>query len=271
MQPITHYDTGNRPINYLLNKIVFPLFNLGGFQWYYNYNMIPLLGLSDLLEQAKSSDPLLAQWASDTFPLEGAMGVTMEIGPALDWASAWAYTALRESAISPNSPFWLIMGGIGGGSSLKLGTLAEVIEVGGQTGTAAIEGSAQEISAARALIERITHQPATDAMIRDFLMFRNAYNEERASMELNGISFEGFDEYIVPGGDVNIGMLRGSRAADFAAANELAGIDSLPPEYVWHHHPDFGRLVAIDRDIHELLRHWGGVSIWKHLFGVDYP
>ena len=152
----------------------------------------------------------------------------------------------------------------------ELGTLAVETAVGGQTGTAAIEGSVQEISAARSLIERITHQPATDAMIRDFLMFRNAYNEERASMELNGIQFEGFDEYIVPGGDINIGMLRGSRAADFAAANELAGIDSLPPEYVWHHHPDFGRMVAIDRDIHEQLSHWGGVSIWKQLFGVDY-
>lgn len=173
---------------------------------------------------------------------------------------------LGLSFISPSIVESAIEGSL---ASEWAGTLVRLFN--DQAGTAAIGVSVQEISEARSLMERITHQPATDALIRDFLMYRNAYNEERAFMKMDGVPFEGFDEYILPGGDINIGMLRGSRAKDAAAANEIAGIDSLPPEYVWHHHPDFGRMVAIPRDIHDQLPHWGGVSIWKGLFGVDYP
>jgi hypothetical protein len=125
IQPITHYDTGIRPLNYLLNKFVFPLLNVLVFAE--NVVVGDFLGLSDLLEQAKSSDPFV-QGALNMMPLQGAMGLTMEIGPALDWVSAWASTALRTSALGSNSPFWLLMGagGVGGGSLGSVPSTASV-------------------------------------------------------------------------------------------------------------------------------------------------
>jgi len=64
------------------------------------------LGWNDLLEQAQR-DPDYGgdvQAAMDMFPLDRAMGLTMEIGPALDWAGTWASTNLRTLAIGSYSP-----------------------------------------------------------------------------------------------------------------------------------------------------------------------
>lgn len=133
-QPITHYDMGNRPINYLLNKVVFPWQNLlGSIE---NFAMTPLLGLSDLFEDAKNNPDFGGdvQNVSDHIPLQGAMGLTMEIEPALDWM-------FTNVTTGPNSPFWWFMGagGVGGGGSLgplqstaigaELGPLSEEAEV----------------------------------------------------------------------------------------------------------------------------------------------
>jgi hypothetical protein len=120
IQPVTHYDTGNRPLNYILNKIVFPWRNLLGSAE--NIVLPPFLGLRDLLEEAKfSAYGPFVQAAEDMLPLEGAMGLTGEIGPALDWAQAWASTSSRTLAIGRFSPTWWLMGasgGVGGGGSL---------------------------------------------------------------------------------------------------------------------------------------------------------
>ena len=100
----THYDSGNRPLNYALNKVVFPVKNvLGAIQ---NIIIGSFLGWNDLLEQAQR-DPDYGgdvQAAMDMFPLDRAMGLTMEIGPALDWAGTWASTNLRTLAIGSYSP-----------------------------------------------------------------------------------------------------------------------------------------------------------------------
>ncbi|MER5222910.1 HNH endonuclease [Streptomyces flaveus] len=132
-----------------------------------------------------------------------------------------------------------------------------------------------EVREAETIIQKVTGEAASQAQIRDYIAYKRAYQAERAELAIDGAPFEGFNEHIFQWqgkrGDVNIGMLRGSRAKDAEAANKLLGIDSPGPDWVWHHHPDFGRMVLIPRDVHDQVRHWGGVAIWKRLFGVDYP
>ena len=121
IQSTTHYDSGNRPLNYALNKVVFPVKNvLGAIQ---NIILGSFLGWNGLLEQAQRDPDYggTVQAAADLLPLKGPMGLTMEIGPALDWAGTWASTNFRTFAIGPYSPTWWLMGapgGVGGGGNL---------------------------------------------------------------------------------------------------------------------------------------------------------
>ena len=62
--------------------------------------------------------------------------------------------------------------------------------------------------------------------------------------------------------DVSIGGYKGSRRADYKAANAAAGLRETPEGYLWHHHQDVGRMQLVPRKIHERTGHTGGWSIW---------
>jgi RHS repeat-associated protein len=83
-----------------------------------------------------------------------------------------------------------------------------------------------------------------------------------------------FNDYLYPKGpnDVNIGGLRGSRALDEIAANQVAGYTKTPEGYSWHHHEDLGRMQLVERRVHagDGLYHEGGVSIWRKIMGIEY-
>jgi hypothetical protein len=122
IQPITHYDTGNRALNYVLNKMLFPWRNLlGSVENIFPYGAI--FALSDLDERLRQ-DPdwgLTYQAATtDIAPLEGALG---EIGPALDWLSTNLTTGRY-------SPLWWFMGsgGVGGGGGLASQALGPEVQ-----------------------------------------------------------------------------------------------------------------------------------------------
>jgi hypothetical protein len=121
IQPITHYDTGNRPLNLLLNKGLIPWRNLLGSAE--NIVIGSFLGWSDLLEQA-TNDPDYGgdvRAMTDMLPLERAIGLTLGAEPALESAAAWTSANLRTLAIGSYSPTWWLMGagGVGGGGSLR--------------------------------------------------------------------------------------------------------------------------------------------------------
>lgn len=66
--------------------------------------------------------------------------------------------------------------------------------------------------------------------------------------------------------------LTGNDAHDFLMANELAGFGSLttsPAGYTWHHVEDMKTLLLIPYDIHHWVRHTGGASLIKALFGLS--
>jgi hypothetical protein len=97
------------------------------------------------------------------------------------------------------------------------------------------------------------------------------YDAEKKLVDPN--EFVDFSDYLYPHGpnDLNIGVLRGSRDLDFAAANKVAGYSSTPKGYTWHHHQDLGRMQLVQSSVHaaEGLHHSGGVSIWKKVFGLS--
>lgn len=55
------------------------------------------------------------------------------------------------------------------------------------------------------------------------------------------------------------------RGTDSAKANEIMGITDVPFGYTWHHVEDGKTMIAIPRDLHEAIRHTGGMSYSKGL------
>ena len=71
---------------------------------------------------------------------------------------------------------------------------------------------------------------------------------------------------------VVIDNLAGDRPADFAAANEAIGESRTPRGYVWHHVEDGRTLELVPKDLHEAVRHTGGVpAIKSHQVGQVAP
>ena len=54
--------------------------------------------------------------------------------------------------------------------------------------------------------------------------------------------------------------LTGSRSADFKAANQAAGFSRTPKGYTWHHHHEAGVMELVPTDLHDAVRHTGGVA-----------
>ena len=54
----------------------------------------------------------------------------------------------------------------------------------------------------------------------------------------------------------------GNRTTDAARANAAAGLEETPPDYVWHHHQDPGRMQLVEVGPHKATGHTGGFSIW---------
>lgn len=52
----------------------------------------------------------------------------------------------------------------------------------------------------------------------------------------------------------------GSRAGDYRAANQAAGLDKTPEGYTWHHHQDGTTMQLVPRKIHAETGHTGGFS-----------
>ena len=59
--------------------------------------------------------------------------------------------------------------------------------------------------------------------------------------------------------------MTGNRSADFAAANTAAGFGPLaqdtPMGFTWHHHHDRTTMQLVPEDLHEAVKHTGGVAV----------
>ena len=57
----------------------------------------------------------------------------------------------------------------------------------------------------------------------------------------------------------------GNHGSDFTAANRAAGYGETPDGYIWHHHQDTQTMQLVPEDLHEAVRHAGGVAIVRGL------
>ncbi|HLL23345.1 MAG TPA: HNH endonuclease [Kofleriaceae bacterium] len=61
----------------------------------------------------------------------------------------------------------------------------------------------------------------------------------------------------------------GKRADDFGAANKKAKLDETPEGWTWHHLEDGRKMMLVPTDLHQAVKHTGGVAKYKHATGVD--
>ena len=73
--------------------------------------------------------------------------------------------------------------------------------------------------------------------------------------------FPDFSPYAVK--TVKIQFTPGNRYADSRAANAAAGFVSTPSGYTWHHVEDGTSMLLVPADLHEFIRHTGGVATTK--------
>ena len=53
------------------------------------------------------------------------------------------------------------------------------------------------------------------------------------------------------------------KKSNFALADKAAGFKERPANYTWHHHHDGKTMLLVPRDIHDAVKHTGGVAIVK--------
>lgn len=98
----------------------------------------------------------------------------------------------------------------------------------------------------------------------------------RASSGGKGVKFsdEGFPDFspyakqLKSGGTTVQIKYTGSRKGDFAAANTAAGYKKTPAGYVWHHLEDGKTMMLVPEDLHDAVKHTGGVAMHKNNTGA---
>ena len=136
IQPVTHYDSGNRALNFVLNKVVLPWRNL--FAFYENVPLAAIIGVDDALKHSPNWSPSY-QAAQDMLPLEGAMALTMEVGPALDFAVTWLSTNQTLGSLARAPAFWFVGMGATGGTVPTIPRVAATVKAAEELPTLAPE------------------------------------------------------------------------------------------------------------------------------------
>lgn len=76
---------------------------------------------------------------------------------------------------------------------------------------------------------------------------------------------------LAPGMEIGLGrhvtLIAESHRGDFAAANAKAGYSKLPADYTWHHSEEPGKMYLVPLELHDAVKHTGGVATYKHVTG----
>lgn len=92
------------------------------------------------------------------------------------------------------------------------------------------------------------------------------------AMYPNGVKFDanGFPNFS-PYSKANVKInMTGDYYKDFVAANEAIGIKGPKPpkNFTWHHHQDMTTMQLVPVDIHNAVRHTGGMALLEALLGL---
>jgi hypothetical protein len=107
---------------------------------------------------------------------------------------------------------------------------------------------------------------------KDFPREKLPKEYQAQGLHIDADGFPEFEPYALtlPNGKKSVRIeYTGSRDADFDAANAAAGLKRTPDDYVWHHHQHLGEMILIPRDLHDAVKHTGGVAVHKHATGVE--
>jgi hypothetical protein len=83
-----------------------------------------------------------------------------------------------------------------------------------------------------------------------------------SGVEFTEQGFPDFSPYSVA--EVEINGLTGDYATDEALANNAAGFDATPDDYVWHHVEDGTTMQLVPKEIHSAVRHTGGSAVIRN-------
>jgi hypothetical protein len=77
-----------------------------------------------------------------------------------------------------------------------------------------------------------------------------------------GVWFDeaGFPNFMIYAKKVVEVKITGAGRFDFARANIAAGLERTPSDMTWHHHQDGKTMILIPKDIHDAVKHTGGVA-----------
>lgn len=107
---------------------------------------------------------------------------------------------------------------------------------------------------------------------RDFPRGKLPKKYRAKGLHIDADGFPEFEPYALtlPNGKKSVHIeYTGGRSADFAAANQAAKLDETPVGYVWHHHQKLGEMMLVPEDLHDAVKHTGGVATYKHAHGVE--
>jgi len=89
---------------------------------------------------------------------------------------------------------------------------------------------------------------------------REIRNKYPHSVSFSGAGFPDFSRYSIRNVRIELGSTRG---VDFRRADSAAGFNRSNPRpagYTWHHHQDSGYMQLIPTDLHNTIRHTGGIA-----------
>jgi A nuclease of the HNH/ENDO VII superfamily with conserved WHH len=164
----------------------------------------------------------------------------------------------------------------GAGAAGRAGTVANRAEdvAGAASDVRRVTGVAETLGDARKVSQVLDEVVPADAVRR--VNGRNPINSQYAGQVYhlagdlgqrypNGVAFtrEGFPDFSPYAVAESRITMTGNRAIDERLANQARGLRETPDGYTWHHVEDTETMLLVPRDLHDTVRHTGGVAVLR--------
>jgi hypothetical protein len=190
------------------------------------------------------------------------------------WLALSAEEQLRAMQIAFNEQMRRFFRGFG--KAAKDSERAATKSLRGTTGARKI--AAQEsLDAARVGTEAAEVEPVAGRLPRNHEYAGKEFPREllppkyrEKGLRFKNTGYPDFEPYAMtlPNGKKTVRIeLTGDRAADFAAANRVAGLKQQPRNYTWHHVEDGGTMMLVPTDLHSQVAHTGGMARYRDSTG----
>lgn len=106
-------------------------------------------------------------------------------------------------------------------------------------------------------IEGIKDQVKIEEITKKYAELHNKYPH---GVPFTGSGHPDFARYAVKKVEIKV---TGDHQIDLALANKASGLKSTPKDLTWHHHEDGKSMQLVPKDLHNTIRHTGGVAVVK--------